>query len=111
MSTAGSAACGGCARRPRRFARAERGVGRLRRPWAHNRDRLRRFTRSTREPAMSSTRTETDSFGPIDVPADALWAAQTERSRRYFAIGEQRMPLAIVHALAEIKRAAAEVNL
>jgi fumarate hydratase class II len=60
---------------------------------------------------MSSTRTETDSFGPIDVPADALWAAQTERSRRYFAIGEQRMPLAIVHALAEIKRAAADVNL
>jgi len=60
---------------------------------------------------MTTTRTETDSFGPIDVPADALWAAQTERSRRYFAIGEQRMPLAIVHALAEIKRSAAEVNL
>ena len=59
---------------------------------------------------MSSTRTETDSFGPIEVPADALWGAQTERSRRFFAIGEQRMPLAIVHALAEIKRAAAEVN-
>ena len=57
-----------------------------------------------------STRIETDSFGPIDVPAAALWGAQTERSRRYFAIGQQRMPLPIIHALAEIKRAAAEVN-
>ena len=57
-----------------------------------------------------NTRTETDSFGPIDVPADALWGAQTERSRRFFAIGSQRMPLALVHALAHIKRAAAEVN-
>ncbi|MFN7778166.1 MAG: class II fumarate hydratase, partial [Betaproteobacteria bacterium] len=58
----------------------------------------------------AATRTETDSFGPIEVPADALWGAQTERSRHYFAIGEQRMPLAIVHARAEIKRAATEVN-
>ena len=57
-----------------------------------------------------ATRIETDSFGPIEVPAHALWAAQTERSRRFFAIGTQRMPLQIVHALAEIKRAAAEVN-
>ncbi|MEY8879192.1 MAG: class II fumarate hydratase [Leptothrix sp. (in: b-proteobacteria)] len=57
-----------------------------------------------------TTRTETDSFGPIDVPADALWGAQTERSRQHFAIGEQRMPLALIHAMAEIKRAAAEVN-
>ena len=59
---------------------------------------------------MAATRTETDSFGPIEVPADSLWAAQTERSRRFFAIGEQRMPVALVHALAEVKRAAAEVN-
>ena len=56
------------------------------------------------------TRTETDSFGAIEVPAAALWAAQTERSRRYFAIGRQRMPPEIIHALAQIKRAAAEVN-
>ena len=40
------------------------------------------------------TRTETDSFGTIEVPAEALWGAQTERSRRFFAIGAQRMPLA-----------------
>ncbi len=56
------------------------------------------------------TRTETDSFGPIDVPSDALWGAQTERSLRFFSIGEQRMPLDIVYALAQVKRAAAEVN-
>ena len=60
--------------------------------------------------AQRPPRTETDSFGPIEVPADALWGAQTERSLRFFAIGEQRMPLEIVHALAQIKRAAAEVN-
>lgn len=59
---------------------------------------------------MTPTRTETDSMGPIEVPADALWGAQTERSRRYFAIGQQRMPLAVIRALAEVKRAAAEVN-
>ncbi|MCW5659592.1 MAG: class II fumarate hydratase [Burkholderiaceae bacterium] len=57
-----------------------------------------------------TTRRETDGFGAIDVPADALWGAQTERSRRFFAIGEQRMPLQLIHAMAEIKRAAAEVN-
>jgi len=56
------------------------------------------------------TRRETDGFGAIDVPADALWGAQTERSRRFFAIGEQRMPLALIHAIAQVKRAAAEVN-
>ena len=56
------------------------------------------------------TRTEHDSFGAIEVPADALWGAQTERSRRFFAIGAQRMPLPVVHALAQVKRAAAEVN-
>jgi len=59
---------------------------------------------------MSTTRTEHDSFGPIEVPADALWGAQTERSRRFFAIGSRRMPIALVHALAEVKRAAALVN-
>ena len=59
---------------------------------------------------MRSTRVETDSFGPIEVPTEALWGAQTERSRRFFAIGPQRMPIEMVHALAEIKRAAAEVH-
>ena len=59
---------------------------------------------------MRSTRTETDTFGPIEVPGEACWGAQTERSRRFFAIGEQRMPLSIIRALAQVKRAAAEVN-
>ncbi len=59
---------------------------------------------------MSNTRTEHDSFGPIEVPADALWGAQTARSLHFFAIGEQRMPLELVHALAWIKWAAARVN-
>lgn len=59
---------------------------------------------------MSSPRVEIDSFGPINVPADALWGAQTERSRQFFAIGAERMPVPVVRALAEIKRAAAEVN-
>jgi len=57
-----------------------------------------------------ATRTEIDSFGPIEVPADALWGAQTARSLHFFAIGEQRMPLPVVHALAWVKWAAALVN-
>jgi fumarate hydratase, class II len=59
---------------------------------------------------VSGTRSEKDSFGPIDVPADRLWGAQTERSRRFFRISEERMPLAVVHALALVKRSAARVN-
>jgi len=59
---------------------------------------------------MAKTRVETDSFGPIEVPADRYWGAQTERSRRNFRIGEERMPRPLIRALALIKRAAAEVN-
>jgi fumarate hydratase class II len=59
---------------------------------------------------MSKTRTESDTFGPIEVPADRYWGAQTQRSRENFRIGTERMPLALVHALALVKRAAAEVN-
>ncbi len=56
------------------------------------------------------TRIETDSFGPIEVPAEHYWGAQTQRSIAHFAIGSQIMLLAIVHALAMVKRAAAGVN-
>ena len=56
------------------------------------------------------TRTETDSLGAIEVPAEAYWGAQTQRSLLHFAIGDERMPLAIVHALALIKKAAARVH-
>ncbi|MGA7426325.1 MAG: class II fumarate hydratase [Rhodoplanes sp.] len=59
---------------------------------------------------MTRMRTETDTFGPIDVPADAYWGAQTERSRRNFRIGEERMPIALIRALSRVKRVAAEVN-
>jgi fumarate hydratase class II len=59
---------------------------------------------------MVKTRIETDTFGPIEVPADRLWGAQTERARRNFNIGEERMPIAIIRALGIIKRAAAEAN-
>src|SRR5918997_40210 len=60
--------------------------------------------------AMSGTRIENDSFGPIEVPAERLWGAQTERSRRFFRISGERMPLAVVHSLALVKHAAAAVN-
>jgi len=55
-------------------------------------------------------RIESDSFGPIAVPINALWGAQTARSLHFFAIGEARMPLAVIHALAWVKWAAAHVN-
>ncbi|MCA6098469.1 class II fumarate hydratase [Bradyrhizobium australafricanum] len=61
-------------------------------------------------PSKAKTRSETDSFGPIDVPADRYWGAQTERSRQNFKIGHDRMPIAIVHALGIVKLAAAETN-
>jgi fumarate hydratase class II len=57
------------------------------------------------------TRTETDSFGPIEVPGDSYWGAQTERSIANFPFGErERMPAEIVHALGYVKQAAARVN-
>jgi len=59
---------------------------------------------------MVKTRIERNTFGSIEVPADRYWGAQTERARRNFRIGEERMPKPIIRALATIKRAAAEVN-
>jgi fumarate hydratase class II len=59
---------------------------------------------------MAATRQEKDSFGSIDVPADRLWGAQTERSRRLFRISSERMPLAVIHALTQVKRSASRVN-
>jgi fumarate hydratase class II len=56
------------------------------------------------------TRIESDAFGPLEIPADKLWGAQTERSLHNFRIGSERMPIEIVRALGLIKRAAAEVN-
>lgn len=62
-------------------------------------------------PAKSQkTRVESDAFGPLDIPADRLWGAQTQRSLHNFRIGSEKMPIEIVRALGLIKRAAAEVN-
>ncbi|WP_224814985.1 class II fumarate hydratase [Hasllibacter sp. MH4015] len=59
---------------------------------------------------MAQTRTETDSFGPLEVPADKYWGAQTQRSILNFPIGWEKQPVAIVRALGVIKRACAEAN-
>ncbi len=59
---------------------------------------------------MTQTRTESDSFGPLEVPADRYWGAQTQRSLMNFPIGWERQPAALIHALGVIKRACAEVN-
>ncbi len=60
---------------------------------------------------MTSTRTETDTFGPIEVAADRYWGAQAQRSLGNFKIGLEKQPLPIVRALGIVKRAAAEVNM
>jgi len=59
---------------------------------------------------MTKTRTETDSFGPLEVPADKYWGAQTQRSILNFPIGWEKQPVAIVRALGVIKQACAQAN-
>jgi fumarate hydratase, class II len=59
---------------------------------------------------MHENRTETDSMGPVDVPADRYWGAQTQRSLHHFSIGDDRMPVEVVRAFGLLKLAAAEVN-
>jgi len=66
--------------------------------------------RSPTSSSSGSTRSETDSFGPIEVPSDRYWGAQTERSRQNFRIGHDRMPMPIVRALGIVKLASAETN-
>ncbi len=58
----------------------------------------------------SSTRTESDTFGPIEVPSEHYWGAQTQRSLQNFRIGTEKMPLPVIYALAQVKQAAALVN-
>ncbi|CAI1500274.1 Fumarate hydratase class II [Serratia quinivorans] len=60
---------------------------------------------------MAVVRIEKDSMGPIEVPADRLWGAQTQRSLEHFRISSEKMPTALLHALALTKRAAASVNM
>jgi len=59
---------------------------------------------------MTTTRTETDSFGPLEVPTDRYWGAQTQRSLMNFPIGWEKQPVAIVRALGVIKQACAMAN-
>jgi fumarate hydratase class II len=59
---------------------------------------------------MTATRTETDSFGPLEVPSDKYWGAQTQRSILNFPIGWEKQPVAIVRALGVIKQACAQAN-
>ena len=59
---------------------------------------------------MAATRTETDSFGPLEVASDRYWGAQTQRSIQNFPIGWEKQPVAVVRALGVIKQAAAAVN-
>jgi fumarate hydratase class II len=61
--------------------------------------------------STAKTRTEKDTFGPIEVPADRLWGAQTERSLFHFKISGERLPESVIHALAQVKKAAALVNM
>jgi len=71
---------------------------------------MARIRVTSRSKTSVRTRTETDTFGPIEVAQDRYWGAQTERSRQNFRIGVERMPLALIRALALVKRVAAEVN-
>ena len=59
---------------------------------------------------MSQTRTETDSFGPLEVPSEKYWGAQTQRSIINFPIGWEKQPVAIIRALGVINQACAEAN-
>ncbi len=60
---------------------------------------------------MTKTRTETDTFGPIEVDSSRYWGAQAERSRNNFKIGWERQPKPVIRALGIVKRAAAEANM
>jgi fumarate hydratase class II len=64
----------------------------------------------TRTPSSAPTRTERDTFGPIAVPADRLWGAQTQRSLEHFRISSEKMPPELIRAMLVVKRAAAKVN-
>ena len=60
---------------------------------------------------MTDTRKETDSFGPLEVPSEKYWGAQTQRSLGNFKIGTEKMPLPLVRALGIVKMSAAQANM
>src|SRR5205823_591764 len=71
---------------------------------------MRQPTSPGPSPGPSNVRSERDSFGPIEVPADRYWGAQTQRSLLYFRIGTERMPEPLIRAFALQKKAAALAN-
>src|SRR6266404_6383846 len=71
----------------------------------------RRPREDSRRKARMANRIEKDTFGPIEVPEDRLWGAQTQRSLTNFKISSEKMPPALIKALARVKRAAAKVNM
>jgi fumarate hydratase class II len=73
-------------------------------------DRRKLPGKSLGDAAVTRTRTETDSLGEVEVPADRYWGAGTQRSLLHFSIGSERMPIEVVHGLALVKKAAALVN-
>src|ERR1700760_3749763 len=78
--------------------------------WRYSPALSRRGTRPTGGLRMSDIRIETDSLGPVEVPADKLWGAQTQRSLEHFSIGQDLMPREMITAYAMLKRCAATVN-
>src|SRR2546430_8962842 len=58
-----------------------------------------------------ASRIERDTFAPIEVPAERIWRAQTQRALQIFRIGSEKMPAALIKAIAQVKRAAAQVNM
>jgi fumarate hydratase, class II len=68
------------------------------------------FPALAQEPSKATTRVETDSLGPIDVPDDKLWGAETQRSLEHFSIGDDLIPREMIPAYAIVKKAAALVN-
>src|SRR5260221_7507334 len=69
-----------------------------------------RRLRVSRGGSMGATRIEKDPFGPIEVPQERLWGAQTQRSLEHFRISGERMPAELIEALARVKRASATIN-
>src|SRR3954465_4297173 len=77
---------------------------------AKSSDKPRTTSRQQARTRQARTRTESDTFGPIEVAADRYWGAQTQRSLENFKIGAEHMPRPLIRALGIVKRAAAEVN-
>jgi fumarate hydratase, class II len=78
--------------------------------WLADRTELVGTTRRAKERPMTSTRKETDSLGVVEVPADKLWGAQTQRSLEHFSIGKDLIPREMITAYATLKKAAAIAN-